>query len=199
VASPRKTREERRSEILACARQVFADKGYHAATVDDIAVKAGVARGTFYLYFTDRRSVFEALVDEFFLHLTAQIRSIDLTSDEPPLLQLRKNLHRLLALAVAEPEMMKLLLHDAAGLDPDLDEKLAAFYLAMATFLEESLDEGQRIGLVRAGDKPVMVALGIGALKEILLRAVTGGLPADAEILVDEIMRFFEAGLLARN
>jgi AcrR family transcriptional regulator len=199
VASARKSREERRIELLACARQVFADKGYHGATVDDIAAKAGVARGTFYLYFDDRRAVFEALVDEFFVRLTAQIRSIELDSSEPPLTQLRNNLHRLVSLALAEPEMMKLLLHDAAGLDPELDDKLATFYQAMSTFLEESLDEGQRIGLVRAGDKPVMVALGIGGLKEILLRAVTGKLPADADVLVEEIMRFFEAGLLARN
>ncbi len=199
VAATRKSREERREELLACARQVFAEKGYHGATVDDIAARAGVARGTFYLYFDDRRTVFEALVDEFFVRLTAQIHSIDLESDEPPLRQLRNNLHRLVSLALTEPEMMKLLLHDAAGLDPELDVKLGGFYQAMSTFLEESLEEGQRIGLVRAGDKPVMVALGIGGLKEILLRAVTGGLPADADVLVEEIMRFFESGLLARN
>ncbi len=199
MAGTRKSREERRIELLDCARQVFAEKGYHAATVDDIAAKAGVARGTFYLYFDDRRGVFAALVDEFFVRLTAQIRSIDLESEEPPLVQLKRNLRRLVGLALAEPEMMKLLLHDAAGLDPELDEKLGTFYLAMSTFLEESLDEGQRIGLVRAGDKPVMVALGIGGLKEILLRAVTGGLPADADALVEEIMRFFEAGLLAKS
>jgi len=186
-------------EILACAREVFAEKGYHAATVDDIVAKAGVARGTFYLYFGDRRTVFEALVDEFFARLTAQIRSIDLATGEPPLTQLRNNLHRLCSLALAEPAMMKILLHDATGLDPAFDEKLGAFYRAMALFLEESLEEGQRIGLVRAGDKPIMVALGIGGLKEILLRAVTGELPDDAEALVNEIMRFFEAGLLARN
>ena len=185
--------------MLECARDVFTEKGFHAATVDDIAARAGVARGTFYLYFPDRRAVFEALVDDFFERLTARIRSIDLGSAEPPIAQLRANLRRLCDLALAEPKMMKIVLHDATGLDPDFDEKLRSFYGALSRFLEESLLEGQRIGLVRDGDEPIMVALGIGGLKEILLRAVTGDLSKSSDELVDEIMRFFERGLLART
>jgi len=199
VAGTRKSREERRAQILACALEVFGEKGFHAATVDDIAARTGVARGTFYLYFKDRRSIFEALIDDFFARLTSQIRSIDVESAEPPLTQLRMNLHRLCRLALDEPAMMKILLQDASGLDAAFDTKLGAFYKALSVFLEESLEEGQRIGLVRAGDTPLMVALGIGALKEILLNAGTGTLPRSADALVEEIMRFFEAGLLARS
>jgi AcrR family transcriptional regulator len=198
MAHARKKRAERRDEILACARDVFSAKGYHAATIDDIAARVNVARGTFYLYFSDKRAVFEALVDDFFARLTGAIRSIDLASAEPPIAQLRANLVRLCELALAEPAMMKIVLHDATGLDPDFDAKLGAFYRALYRFLEESLDEGRRIGLVRAGDTGIMVALGIGGLKEILLRAVTAELPRTADELADEIMRFFESGLLAR-
>ncbi len=43
--------EERRQEILAAARRVFIDKGYAAATVNDIASEAGVAAGSIYRYF----------------------------------------------------------------------------------------------------------------------------------------------------
>ena len=49
---------ERRNEILVAARDVFARKGYHQATIDDIVKAAGVARGTYYLYFEDKRAVF---------------------------------------------------------------------------------------------------------------------------------------------
>ena len=57
-------RAERRTALLAAARDVFAERGYAAATVDDVVARAGVARGTFYLYFKDKRDVFRALVDE---------------------------------------------------------------------------------------------------------------------------------------
>lgn len=200
MATGRQTREVRQAQILDAARDLFVERGYHSTTVDDIVGRVEVARGTFYLYFPDKRAVLEALVDGFFERITASIRSIDLADpDRPPLAQLRANLRRICELALTEPQMMKILLYDVPGLDSELDEKLRGFYAALRAFLEESLQEGQRIGLVREGDRAIMVALGIGGMKEILLTAVTADEPASPERLTDEIMRFFESGLLARQ
>ncbi len=56
--------EFRTSEILAAARHVFARHGYAAATVDEIADGAGVAKGTVYLYFPSKRDLFLATLRE---------------------------------------------------------------------------------------------------------------------------------------
>lgn len=53
---------ERRQAILDAALTVFAERGYEAARLDDIAARAGVAKGTLYLYFKDKEALFEALV-----------------------------------------------------------------------------------------------------------------------------------------
>lgn len=54
--------EFRCTEILEAAKQVFARKGFHDATMDDVAEEAGVAKGTLYLYFRSKREIFvEAL------------------------------------------------------------------------------------------------------------------------------------------
>jgi AcrR family transcriptional regulator len=53
---------ERRQAILDAALAVFAEHGYEAARLDDVAAKAGVAKGTLYLYFKDKEALFEALV-----------------------------------------------------------------------------------------------------------------------------------------
>ena len=58
-------REERREQILGAARTVFAERGYHQATVSEMVKRCGVAQGTFYLYFQSKREVFEALLDQF--------------------------------------------------------------------------------------------------------------------------------------
>jgi AcrR family transcriptional regulator len=47
---------ERRQQILNHARDVFAKRGYYAAKIDDIVTAAGIARGTFYLYFASSRA-----------------------------------------------------------------------------------------------------------------------------------------------
>lgn len=52
----------RRQAILDAALTVFAQRGYEAARLDDMAAKAGVAKGTLYLYFNDKEALFEALV-----------------------------------------------------------------------------------------------------------------------------------------
>ena len=58
----RSTAEARRQSILAAALTVFASHGFAAARLDDVAARAGVAKGTLYLYFRDKEALFEALV-----------------------------------------------------------------------------------------------------------------------------------------
>ncbi len=52
---------ERREQILAAARAVFDEKGYELATVSEIVRRAGVAQGTFYLYFESKKDIVIAL------------------------------------------------------------------------------------------------------------------------------------------
>ena len=62
VERKRPTQDERRAAILAAALDVFAENGFAAARLDDVAQKAGVAKGTLYLYFPDKEALFEALL-----------------------------------------------------------------------------------------------------------------------------------------
>src|SRR5689334_3403941 len=58
----RRRKEERPAEIIAAAYAVFADKGFAAAKLDDIAARAGVSKGALYLYFETKQEIFEAVV-----------------------------------------------------------------------------------------------------------------------------------------
>lgn len=63
---PRKERDKllRRADILKAATRVFAEKGFHKATMSDIAKQAEYAVGTIYLYFKDKQALYLALTDE---------------------------------------------------------------------------------------------------------------------------------------
>ena len=54
-------REQKRRFILKAAAAAFGAKGFHAVTVKDIAERAGIAHGTFYLYFKDKKDVYREL------------------------------------------------------------------------------------------------------------------------------------------
>ena len=60
---PRALRQtERREAILAAALEEFSASGFAATRLDDVARRAGVAKGTIYLYFRDKESLFQELV-----------------------------------------------------------------------------------------------------------------------------------------
>jgi len=55
-------RNERRDAILAAALAQFSARGFSATRLDDVARRAGIAKGTIYLYFRDKESLFQELV-----------------------------------------------------------------------------------------------------------------------------------------
>ena len=70
-SAPRSAREnsarakrsaERRSAILAAALEEFSGHGFEAARLEDVARRAGVAKGTIYLYFADKETLFQELI-----------------------------------------------------------------------------------------------------------------------------------------
>jgi AcrR family transcriptional regulator len=59
-----RTRGQRtRERLLAAGAEVFADRGYHAARVDDVVKLAQTSHGTFYLYFSNKEDLFHALAE----------------------------------------------------------------------------------------------------------------------------------------
>jgi len=59
-----RTKTDRRADLLASARAILAEKGLEAATVSEIVARAGVAQGTFYLYFPSKMALIPALDEE---------------------------------------------------------------------------------------------------------------------------------------
>ncbi|MDB5841150.1 MAG: TetR/AcrR family transcriptional regulator [Herminiimonas sp.] len=57
-------KDARPQELLAAALDLFVERGYAATRLDDVAAKAGVSKGTLYLYFTNKEELFKAVVSE---------------------------------------------------------------------------------------------------------------------------------------
>jgi len=190
-------RMERRQQLLRVAREVFARRGYAKTSVDDIVLEAGVARGTFYLYFGDKRDAFSELVDQFALKINQVIVRIDPDDAELGVVeQILLNIRAILRVCLEERSLTKLLFTDAVG-EPDFARKLGVFYDGVVLILTESLRDGQAIGLVRDGEPRVLAYLTIGALKELLYQAVTLGLTEEsADALSQQVYAFLASGYL---
>lgn len=188
---------ERRAQILAHARDVFAKRGYHAAKIDDIVAAAGIARGTFYLYFEDKRAVFEEIVDGAFARLGRAFVRVDPDHAQNSVaFQVTENIRGIVATLLEDRATTKILLSDAVGLDPDLDKKLLRFYEALATILEEAYRDGQSLGVVAPGDVRIYAVLTLGAMKELFYQVVMRGLDFPEARIVDEMYAFLCRGVL---
>lgn len=68
----RKRRKAARpSELTAAAMALFAEKGFAATRLEDVAARAGVAKGTLYLYFDSKEALFKAVIEEGILPVLA--------------------------------------------------------------------------------------------------------------------------------
>ncbi len=198
AAGARRSKAARRAEIVAAARSVFARLGYHQSTIDDIVAEAGVARGTFYLYFEDKRAVLAEVVDRLSSRLGMAIQRI--VTDDPARSvddQVHQNIRDVVGVCLSDRAATRILFTDPAGIDPGFDRKLFTFYDEAVQLLTESLRDGQALGIVRDGEPRVLAYLTIGALKELLYQAVTLGLAEEsAEVLAAQMHAFLRDGYL---
>jgi len=191
-------RAERRRHLLDCALDVFAEKGYHAASISHIIKQAGVARGTFYLYFESKRSVFEELLDEMLAALGTHIKRIDPSRGATGVLaQMEANVDGVISHLLSNPSMLRLLLAEAVGLDAGFDQKLTEFYDQVLVIIEQALEEGKQMKLVgKAIDTKVAALCILGSIKEVLYQEAMGGRLPKRQAVVDEILRFNVRALL---
>lgn len=76
-------KERRPAELLAAALESFVEHGYAATRLDDIASRAGVSKGTLYLYFANKEELFKALVRENIVSLLERFRAEVALSEQP--------------------------------------------------------------------------------------------------------------------
>jgi AcrR family transcriptional regulator len=183
-----------RQVLLQAARDVFASKGYHDAKVDDICALANVAKGTYYLYFKDKRAVLEELVDGLFGRIAVAILRVDVGRDVAG--QVQHNIRAIVAVFLDDPALTRILLSYAAGLDPAFVKKIGSFYAGVRAMLRSALEEGQRMGIVAEGDADFFASVSLGIVKEVLLEASTSERPRPREEIVDNLFRFLATGYL---
>lgn len=190
-------RTERRRELLDVALSVFAQRGYHQTRISDIIEAASVARGTFYLYFESKQAIFEALLDDVLSRIRGAVVGVEIGAGARPLRdQIHTTLVNLLSLVQAEPRLSRLVLREAVGLDPKIDEKLAAFYDELHRWLTDSLMNGQALGFLRPFDPTLVAWTILGSVERSLRLLLERPRAFEVEAMADALLDSHLTGLL---
>ncbi|WP_084655137.1 TetR/AcrR family transcriptional regulator [Nocardia altamirensis] len=166
----------RRAALVAAAYQVFGEVGYHAAGITEITKRAGLGRGTFYIYFESKRAMLDAVFDDVFARLLDTVvdvvGSTPMTSWADAERRLRAITERMFALFDENPGMTTIFARD--GL---IDQEISARVFGMLSALELSMvstfEEAVRTGVVHRDIDPefaaiAMVGLPLGVLQHEL-------------------------------
>jgi TetR/AcrR family fatty acid metabolism transcriptional regulator len=163
------SREARRAAILESAVRVFAEHGFFAARIRDIAAGAGVAEGTIYLYFDGKDDLLLTAFRDKVAEFCASVRDV-----LAPPLPFRDRLARFIALQFesieADPPLATVLLLESRQSSKFYGGAVRDVLRSYAAAVDELLSSGRASGELRAdADIPVARRILIGALEEIEL------------------------------
>jgi len=205
VTIPKRQRraQDRPREICAAALDVFAEKGFAAARLDEIAQRAGVSKGTLYLYFKDKADLFRAVVRDTVAPNIDLVRTMIEGADLPFPDVIRMFLPRFAALTsqARVGAVAKMVIGESRNF-PELAKVWHDEVVSKALGLIGGLIErGQAKGEVRAGDPRLLTFTLMGPMVMGLLWRETlqpaGGAPLDLEALAVQHAETVLDGMLA--
>jgi AcrR family transcriptional regulator len=112
--------KKRKEEIIDAALQVFGEKGYHAAKIEDIAAVLGIGHGTFYRYFRNKLDIFNHVMEWILATIADLVKDVDPWKPET-LDEYREQLEeigdRMFDLFKKNPRITPILFYEAHGID----------------------------------------------------------------------------------
>ncbi|MFF3501804.1 TetR/AcrR family transcriptional regulator [Streptomyces sp. NPDC003247] len=164
-------RAQSRERILAAALEVFAEKGYHDATISEITTRAGVSRGLLTYYFPGKQNLVDELLDRYLDGVSALVE-VTGTPDE----RLAAIIDGVMALAVATVPVQRITL--SLVINPATHPLFAA---------AESRKE-ERVVALEDGLRALFAARGAEdpAVEEVLLRSVLEGVVFKTAVYGDQ-------------
>jgi TetR/AcrR family fatty acid metabolism transcriptional regulator len=198
-----RARDKRRKQLLNAATRVFARKGYWSASIADIIQAAGVARGTFYLYFRSKRDVFLAIADNYRdeqQRFTQQSGAgqAPLTPDNSRA-RIRADFLGWLEFYRRNLDAANIVLRDATRIDPSAVRKREKLRQAFRSNLAKNVARLQEAGIYHRKVSPELAAhFLVGMFDEIAATCLQRARKEDLAQLADEYIEFAFHGLSAQ-
>ena len=183
--------DARKQQFLDAGVWVFARKGYRQSGVSDIVARAGVARGTFYLYFESKQQLFLAIVEDFHDGVVDALES--------PAGTLEEAISAWLRFFAARRDQAIVVLKEASSIDARFERSYAELRQSAIDLLAARVSRLQDAGSARADlDSTVAAHLLLGMLEELVTAHVLNDANADLDALASACADVAWRGLRAK-
>lgn len=182
--------QQTRDQILAAAEHVFGAQGFVATSIADITREAGVAQGTFYIYFPSKEAVFRELVLDMGLKTRQALSSV--ISQAPDRLSAEHvGLRAFLEFVKAHPDLYRIV-EEAQFVDP---ESYRSYFYTFAEAYQKRLDQAVARGDIQCADTEVIAWALMGLAKGLGERFALWGDKRDLDTVAETAFAMIAGGL----
>ena len=195
VSLRQRRKERRRAAILKAARAVFSEKGYEAASITDIARLAGVADGTIYRHFANKKDLLYQVMRAFYERIIADVEQEVEGADsfEERLFRL---VRRHLAVFAEDVDLCWLFIREVRTADDYYNSLLYALNRRYTSILLDILKQALAAGEMHSGIDPRMVRdLVYGAIEHLAWRMVNGKGVLRADTVARQLSQIVMSGI----
>lgn len=183
-----------KEKILKAAEKEFSQRGFYGTQISHIIQSAGVARGTFYLYFKSKEEVFQELLKRVVQDIRERIKPVDPTKDV--ISQIRQNIVSVAEYALQNRDLARIVLFRSC--EPEYAKITECFFEELVKLVKRTLEKGIEMGILKPIDTELIARAIVGAGKEVL-KGLISKEEVDLFKVADELINFCMGGIWNDN
>jgi len=192
-------KENKRVRILEAAKVVFSEDGYHGATVDRIAERAGVAKGTVYLYFTSKTELFWGVVEYGFSIIEESIKKAMEEIDDP-MERIEKGVFSFAEYMEKNKELFLTLMYEPPSLKiPEMRKRFIKRMRKIQKIIEDVIEEGIEKKIFKPINKNVIASVVMGMVRGVVFRNIFLEKGKNLKEVVSEVVEIMKNGILRKE
>jgi len=183
-----------KQKILRAAREILAEKENGDTSIKAIAKRAGIATGTFYLYFTNKEALINTVVKELYGELLAVIKQ-ERAQYTDVFDKLEASMKVCIRTFMREKHLAKILLEHFPEINSTLNTKFTDIENDLIKFAKQDIDELVELKLIPQQDTQVSATAFVGTFRQVILSWLSQGGPADWEEAYQTLINYNMRGL----
>jgi len=182
----------RKEEIIKAAAKLFSQKSYHDVTMDDIAEKVGVAKGTIYLYFDSKEKLYLEIMEDTYEEIESILEKETAKSDPAPV-KLKKVLGLIFKFYLQNLDVLRILSRDETHLIREHYEFTEHWRLRRIRLYQKILEKGITEGSFRPSNTELTSLIIFGLVRSVMFYYKT---EKSAESIAEEVFSMISGGIL---
>lgn len=182
-----------KNTIFEAAIKVFSSNGYNGATMDDIALNAGVAKGTLYYHFKSKEEIFKYIVKEGMNKIRDNVQE-RVDNEEDVILKLKVLCKVQLDLVYKNRDLFKVIMSQLWGTELrqlELRDIVQNYIMLIESYLKEAMDKG----IIKKGNTSLMAYTFFGALCSNTVYEIINEDTVNIDEIIDNLTNYLLKGM----